>query len=808
MVDFRYRTKSGDLITKYQSFDAIGENENTAQVSKVRRYFYDDFTSLDWTQDYLKDISYRQQIRSLSGVVGQLKRCIDSLKDWILITFIAFSCSLIAYTIAIFEGLLIDLKRGYCASNIFNNEKRCCGGYGCTSWVLWTDFFDGGRIWRFEAEFVIYLSLSLIFAYLAVLITLTTKSENPLASKTNRLQKTTYAAYGSGVPEVKTILSGFTIRKFLGSYTLLTKSSALVFAIASGMSLGKEGPYVHLTTCVGNISSRIFKKFRDNGVERRIILSAAAAAGVTLAFGSPLGGVLFSLEEVSYYLPGNQLFKSFFCAIMSHLFMILLNPYETGKSVLFEVSYDSDWQYLEVILHIMIGIVGGIFGALFCKFVNFWADWFRNSKYMKSHPIREVLLISLVTALLTFGNKYTSVAVPELLAELSSPCYLPNDSTGIAGLCPDDTSKFPAELWPLLYALVVKIVLTAVTFGLKVPAGIYVPSMVIGALFGRIFAMYFQYLGSVQKLPIVVQIISPKGKDGTFIDFGIYAMISAGAFMAGVTRMNITLATIMAELTSSYNYVVPFSIAIAVSVFVANAIEPKSLYEVLIQKNDFPYLNNRKAHNFSGIETQLSEIITRFDHPAFRASKMYINVTNDKYVSITELRSILTYVQNEGLVDWSIPILKDGKLVSILPSPELEPKLDTITHFIKEYHIITDIKIKLSDIQDITFKLIDTKGDNSSIDQSYLGDTGPNKRILGSTESEEIIFRTLNTLCDLRDIMEISPITLDIKAPLSLVEYIFTRLGNRVISITDNGDFVGILHKKRFIDQYRNRTML
>ena len=46
---------------------------------------------------------------------------------------------------------------------------------------------------------------------------------------------------------------------------------------------------------------------------------------------------------------------------------------------------------------------------------------------------------------------------------------------------------------------------------------------------------------------------------------GIYAMISAGAFMAGVTRMNITLVTILFELTSSYTYVLPISIAIAVA---------------------------------------------------------------------------------------------------------------------------------------------------------------------------------------------------------------------------------------------------
>ena len=50
-----------------------------------------------------------------------------------------------------------------------------------------------------------------------------------------------YTAAGSGIPEVKTILSGFVIRKFLGLRTLLVKAVGLTLSVASGMSLGKEG---------------------------------------------------------------------------------------------------------------------------------------------------------------------------------------------------------------------------------------------------------------------------------------------------------------------------------------------------------------------------------------------------------------------------------------------------------------------------------------------------------------------------------------------------------------------------------------
>ncbi len=48
----------------------------------------------------------------------------------------------------------------------------------------------------------------------------------------------------------------------------------------------------------GNIFSYLFPKYGRNEAKKREILSAAAAAGVSVAFGAPIGGVLFSLEEV------------------------------------------------------------------------------------------------------------------------------------------------------------------------------------------------------------------------------------------------------------------------------------------------------------------------------------------------------------------------------------------------------------------------------------------------------------------------------------------------------------------------------
>jgi chloride channel 3/4/5 len=140
-----------------------------------------------------------------------------------------------------------------------------------------------------------------------------------------------YAA-GSGISEIKCIIAGFVMKGFLGFWTLVIKSIGLPLAIASGLSVGKEGPSVHYAVCTGNVISRLFEKYKRDAAKTREILSASAAAGVAVAFGSPIGGVLFSLEvrclssvcylsnlsqEMSNYFPLKTMWRSYFCALVA-----------------------------------------------------------------------------------------------------------------------------------------------------------------------------------------------------------------------------------------------------------------------------------------------------------------------------------------------------------------------------------------------------------------------------------------------------------------------------------------------------------
>jgi chloride channel 3/4/5 len=109
----------------------------------------------------------------------------------------------------------------------------------CTAWKPWSSTLT---IDNPILTHLIYIAIATLFSIVSSLLTLLTKSIYPLPNSTTQDGvKVLYTAAGSGIPEVKTILSGFVIRKFLGLRTLLVKAVGLTLSVASGMSLGKEG---------------------------------------------------------------------------------------------------------------------------------------------------------------------------------------------------------------------------------------------------------------------------------------------------------------------------------------------------------------------------------------------------------------------------------------------------------------------------------------------------------------------------------------------------------------------------------------
>ena len=85
--------------------------------------------------------------------------------------------------------------------------------------------------------------------------------------------------------QVKTILSGFIIRGYLGAWTLLVKSVGMVLAVGAGLSLGKEGPLVHVACCAGNLFTRY-----HSGCIKDMIIRDQCDISCVIYFGGGGGG--------------------------------------------------------------------------------------------------------------------------------------------------------------------------------------------------------------------------------------------------------------------------------------------------------------------------------------------------------------------------------------------------------------------------------------------------------------------------------------------------------------------------------------
>jgi chloride channel 3/4/5 len=692
----------------------------------------------------------------------------------------------LAYFVTVSETVIFDFKGGYCSYSWSSNKKRCCeGATQCDEWKQWSSVFLPGRGNSDIVDYVSFVLFAVLFALASCFLTLMTKTVVPSniqistldenlgaddmrvlteedttrdKSPQSRYRETQerpamvyYSAAGSGVAEIRVIVSGFVLHGYLGLKTLVIKSIALVLSIGSGLSIGKEGPYVHIATCIGNIVCRFFQKYRENDGKRREILSASAASGVAVAFGAPISGVLFSLEEVSYYFPSKTMFRTFFCCIIAAMSLKFLNPYGTNKIVLFEVRYITDWYSFEMIVFVLLGIMGGVLGALFIKATRIWAQTFRRIPLIKKHPVVETALIALVTGLVTWWNRYTRLPVTELLLELASPCDAFTSSG--TGLCPTK-EQIPSVIWYLFVAFIIKAFLTTITFGIKVPAGIYVPSMVVGGLLGRIVGHAVQYLALEYSGTGLFGACNANSAPEDCVVPGVYAMVAAGATMCGVTRLTVTLATILFELTGSLDHVLPFAVGVLVAKWTADAIEPLSIYDLLTDMNSYPFLDNKVRPVFT---EELEDIV-----PRQLREKRIIDITESVLIPAKELRAKLETLHMAGELDGGLPILKDGALVGLIPAPDLEFALDRLENEDKSLCLM-------------------------SREAKFAASTGRENAIADSNDEEE------DDPTDFTAFIDPAPVRLDVRSPMDLVYECFVKLGLRYICAVREGKYAGMV---------------
>lgn len=283
----------------------------------------------------------------------------------------------------------------------------------------------------------------------------------------------------------------------------------------------------------------------------------------------------------------------------------------------------------------------------------------------------------------------------------------------------------------LVYGTFVKLILTIITFGCKVPSGIIIPALDAGAFFGRLIGQW-------------ITDISP----------GIFAMVGAAAFLAGVSRMTISLCVIMFELTGELEYIVPHMIAILVAKWVADALEKEGVYDLAQTVLGHPFLDLDHATTLVQSENALVE---KLIPPKQTMDDITVHIPKDNLVPRHLLAQKLDKLLTRGLLDAGLVLVQDGMLQGYLAEGELQFGLTDLGAVYDN-----DCKVRL------------------------LG-----QAVDGEGEGE----------LDLSSFVDRTPLCVSAKAPVEYAVEMFGKLGLRHLCVVEEGTgrLVGVVIKKRLV---------
>ena len=362
------------------------------------------------------------------------------------------------------------------------------------------------------------------------------------------------------------------------------------------------------------------------------------------------------------------------------------------------------------------------------------AQWKKAAKWLPG-PVIQVMLVALLTALVNYPNFYMRAQSSELVYSLFAECSKVLDDQ--FGLCKTGSAT-ANTVFLLIFAAILGFFLASITFGLQIPAGIILPSMAIGALFGRAVGIVMEIW--VHNHPTFFPFASCE-PDIPCVTPGTYAIIGAAAALGGVTRMTVSIVVIMFELTGALTYVLPIMIAVMISKWVGDAFGKKGIYESWIQFNEYPFLDNSDEALIPDIP--VSRIMTRID------DLIVLTATGHTIASLTHILATQPYR--------GFPVISDPReaiLLGYISRAELEYNLQSATQTPRSLPPETEAFFSHQPLADPS------------------------------------------TTLDLRPWMDQTPLTLPSRSNLLLTANYFQKLGLRYVLFSDRGVLQGILTKK------------
>ncbi|HTZ58616.1 MAG TPA: chloride channel protein [Acidobacteriaceae bacterium] len=332
----------------------------------------------------------------------------------------------------------------------------------------------------------------------------------------------------------------------------LIKLVASAITIGSGGSAGREGPIALITAGVASVYSRLMH--RDEA-ERRLLLLAGMAAGLSAIFRTPMGTGVFAIEV----LYGNMEFEvgAFLYTMVASAVAFTVNAAFVGFHPLFRVPAIPTPSVHDYIAYAILGVAAGLIGT---------------SLPMVFYRTRDLFHLLPIPA-------WTKPAVGGLLLGLLA-LWLPQILGGGYGwiqLAIDGR----LALHLLILLLLAKMVAFALTVGSGGSGGVFAPSLFVGAMLGGAFAV------ALHQIPAVFAVV------------GMAAVFGAAARVPVATMLMVT------EMAGGYHLLVPAGLAVMIASLLQKRLSSFLRYRSLYE-GQVPAPGDSPAHYLEHIQIALN----------------------------------------------------------------------------------------------------------------------------------------------------------------------------------------------------------
>ncbi len=420
-------------------------------------------------------------------------------------------------------------------------------------------------------------------------------------------------AAGSGIPHVKAVLVG--MKKLRPIRLIIAKISAGLLALAAGMSLGREGPTIHLGAAAGSQFGRLFKVPRRS---RRSLVAAGAGAGLAAAFNAPLAGFLFVMEELRREMTP----LTYGTALIASVSSVAAGRFLLGQESSFVLKDPGAIPLRDLPVVVVVGVFAALVGVLF------------NRLLIRAMSLREKLVPNRAVAGAIVGTlTATMIALwPEVTGGGHS----------VAESILNGSAPWRSAATVVFALLGAKLVMTVLAYCTGVPGGIFAPMLVIGSLVGLAVANVGYAL---------VPAFTPKPE--------LLATIGMAAVLSSSVRAPLTGVVLIVEMTGQYHLLYALLVASFVAYALADLVHDKPIYEALLE---------RTLHGDLDTVSDDGEVIEVFIEPNSTLEDMSL-----KSLKLPK-GCLFALIEREGqtFAPHGQTILQAGDLVTIVVSPGIE----------------------------------------------------------------------------------------------------------------------------------------